>query len=41
MSFILHLWVVTFVALALLYVGAYLIDAFNDLTRQIKEFFHE
>lgn len=41
MSFILHFWLVTFTVLVLLFVGAFLIDTFNDVVRQIKEFFHE
>lgn len=41
MSTVLTLWVISFVALALLLVGAALIDAFNDLSRQIKEFLND
>jgi len=40
-SHILYFWVITWTVIILIFVGAFLIDAFNDLCAQLKEFFHE
>jgi hypothetical protein len=41
MSTILIFWAISLTLLALLFVGAALIDTFNNVSRQIKEFLNE